>query len=265
MDERYDVYFTGQVLDDQDPKQVRAQLGKLFNADQATLDRLFSGKPSVIKRGCDRATAQKYKSAMEKAGAVPLIRAEQKAERTRAPQTAAEKITALASAPDKMHYQQEQQEPPAADASEDAEASEGDIGLTPPGTEVLRENERAAPVTRDIDTSALQVDTPATRLSEESSAPPLALDTSHLSVAETGATIPNLPSSDTPLSPNTDSISLSEPGTDFSDCAAPEPPTPTLDLSSLDMEPPGSDILEEQYRKADSGDMPATDHLSLSE
>jgi hypothetical protein len=262
MDELYDVYFAGQVLDGQDPQQVRSQLARLFNADEATLDRLFSGKPSLVKRGCDRATAGKYKSAMEKAGAVPVIRAQHSDAETAAPQTAAGKIAALAAAPEQGQYQQES---PQAESAAELEASEGDIGLAPPGTEVLMESERTSPVTREIDTSALQVDIAAARLSEESDVPPVTLDTSHLSVAETGATIPNLPSSETPLSPDTDSISLSEPGWDLSDCAAPDAPPPSLDLSGLTAEPAGSDILEEQYRKRDQGSMPATDHLSLSD
>lgn len=262
MDELYDVYFAGQVQEGQDPGQARAQLGKLFKANDQTLDRLFSGKPYAIKRGCDRVTALKYKTAMERAGAVPVIRAQQSAEKDTAPSSAAEKIAALAAAPDKAGYQEDS--PPAAPADETSESEDG-VTLAPPETEVLRENERATPVTREIDTSTLQVDTNATRLSEESNPPPLNLDTSHLGLADAGETIPNLPSSESLLSPDTSAIALSEPGTDFSDCAAPEAPPPEVDLSDMSMEPPGSDILEEQYRKKDEGEMPATDHLSLGD
>ena len=71
MDARYSIYFAGELLDGHDRATVRAGLAKLFNADEATLDKLFSGKAQMIKRGCDKATALKYKQAMERAGAQP--------------------------------------------------------------------------------------------------------------------------------------------------------------------------------------------------
>ena len=71
MDPQYDIYFAWEMLDGHEPAAVRAGLGKLFKADDATLDKLFSGKRLLIKRGCDKATALKYKQAMEKAGARP--------------------------------------------------------------------------------------------------------------------------------------------------------------------------------------------------
>ena len=69
MNKRFDVYFAGQILDGKDPDNVRANLAKLFKADDSTLDLLFSGKAYLVKRECDRDTALKYKKAMERAGA----------------------------------------------------------------------------------------------------------------------------------------------------------------------------------------------------
>ena len=269
MNERYDVYFTGRVLEGHDPEQVRRQLGSLFNADQRTLDLLFSGKPRLIKRGCDRASAEKYKNAMERVGAVPVItRGDAAPGSTREaarPATAAEKIAALAAQPDDLRYRSGTDPDPAGEqASADAPATTG-IGLAPPGTAVLREEERAVPRVREIDTTGLEVDTTATRLSVASEPLPATLDTSHLSLAATGEVIPNLPSSATPLSPDTDGLALSKTGTDFSDCAAPEAPPPILDLSRLSLEPAGADILEEQYRKRESRKGPSTDHLTLED
>ena len=75
MEARYNVYFAGQLLEGQDPGSVRSSLAKLFNADEATLEKLFSGNAQLIKRNCDKATALKYKQAMERAGAQALIKA----------------------------------------------------------------------------------------------------------------------------------------------------------------------------------------------
>jgi len=244
---------------------VRSRLGQVFKADEATLDKLFSGKPQLLKRDCDKATALKYKQAMEQAGAQPLIKAVQpEAEAAPpAPQTAAEKIAALAAAADTgAHRAAADPEPRRAAA---APVPAGEPEVAPAGSEVLREDERPTPVVREVDTSGLAVDTAAQRLSAESPAPPPAPDTSHLDMAAVGELIPNLPSDLAPLSPDTDSLSLSPEGTDFSDCAAPEPAPPDLDLSALDVAPAGADVLEEQYRKKEQPAPPPTDHLTLKD
>jgi hypothetical protein len=269
MKERYDIYFSGQVMDGHDLESVRSKLSILFKADQTTLDKLFSGKAQLIKRNCDHSTALKYKNAMEQAGALPVLKAlpaetESRTESS-TDQSAAEKIAALAATTDDNRYQQSTPDAPSSESSKPAPTESGSIGLAPPGTDVLREEERAEPVTREIDTTALQVDTSGSRLSDEKPPPAATLDTGHLSLADTGDSIPNLPSTDTPVTPNLDGLVLSEPDTDFSDCASPEPPAPVLDLSALAVEPAGTELLEEQYRKAEAGTTPTTDHLSLED
>lgn len=274
MDERYNVYFAGQVMDGCDLATVREKLAKLFNADQATLDKLFSGKPQLVKRNCDHGTASKYKQALERAGAVPIIKLAEPA--TAVPQaparteharamTAAERIAALAAAPDDARYQGSAVSASAEDTQQGAGPDTGGIVLAPPGTEVLRENERAEPVLREIDTAGLAIDAAATRLSEEPPPPPAAPDTQYLSMGGVGETIPNLVSSTAPLSPNLEGLALSAPGTDFSDCIAPEALAPPLDLSHLAALPPGDIPLEEQQRRPIPVATPSTDHILLEE
>ena len=269
MKERYDIYFSGQVMDGHDLESVRNKLATLFKADQTTLDKLFSGKAQLIKRNCDHSTALKYKNAMEQAGALPVIKAlsveTESGTESSTDQSAAEKIAALAATADDNRYQQSAPEEPSPKLGKSASTESGSIGLAPPGTDVLREEERAEPVTREIDTTALQIDTSASRLSDEKPPPAATLDTGHLSLADTGETIPNLPSTDTPVTPNLDGLVLSEPDTDFSDCASAKPPAPVLDLSALAVEPAGTELLEEKYRKAEADATPATDHLSLED
>lgn len=69
-DELYDVVFQGKTQPGHAPEQVREQIGRLFNASPETLNRMFSGQAIVIKKGVDRATAEKYLQAMSKAGAL---------------------------------------------------------------------------------------------------------------------------------------------------------------------------------------------------
>lgn len=299
MEERYNVYFAGQVMAGFDARVVRDKLAKIFNADKATLDKLFSGKDQLIKRDCDAATAAKYKQALERAGAIPIIKnaATAAATAVAAPapanspsssptspparaMTAAEKIAALAAAPDETRFQQRASDSAAADhrtntavvrnetgstAYTDTESDNSGIVLAPPGTAVLREEERAAPVVRVVDTSGLAIDATATRLSDEPPPPPAAPDTRHLSMGAVGDTIPNLPSAATPLSPNLAGLVLSAAGTDFSDCALPAAEVLPLDLSHLAALPPGDIPLEELRRRPLPVATPDTDHISLQE
>lgn len=268
MNERYDIYFSGQVMDGFDTEHVRAELARLFNADQPTLDKLFSGKAHIIKRNCDKATAQKYKRALERAGALPIIKAataESQPQQGASPTlSAAERIAALAAAPDQLRYRDSASAVASPAPEGDTAVTDGHIGLTPPGTEVLREEERAKPLVREIDTSGLHVDASAERLSQESPPPSVTVNTAHLSMAAVGESIPNLPSDKTPLTPDLTGLSLSD-AADFSDCAPPEPTAPALDLSGLSLDPAGTEILDERLRKHETGTPPNTDHISLED
>lgn len=261
MEPLYNIFFAGEVMEGRDPGAVREALGQLFKADKATLDKLFSGKAQSIKRNCDKATALKYKQAMEKAGARPLIKqADPPAER---PLTAAEKIAALAAAPDTGTYTDDSVASEQAQTPE--EKDEGDFDIAEAGADVLKPEERRKPVEADIDTGHLDVGGSADRLSEEPPPPPAPPDTSHLSMGEVGDDIPVLDNGIEPLSPDTDALSLSPEGTDFSDCAPPEPVPPAVDLSAIELAPEGSDVLEEKFRRSEQGAAPETDHIALED
>jgi len=269
MEARYNVYFSGRLLDGEELPTVRANMAKLFNADEATLNKLFSGKAQLVKRDCDKTTALKYKQAIERAGGSPLIKTVEATPTPSAaaagdkPMTAAERIAALASAPDlgaQPQAAQSEVAPRAPDTKND-----GNIALAPAGTEVLRAEERAAPVTSSVNTPDLDVDTSGERLSVTPPPPPAAPDTSHLSEAAVGELLPNLPSSAELLNPDTSGIALSPDGADFSDCAAPRPNAPELDLSGIDLAPAGADVIEPKYRKKQDVSPPSTDHLTLED
>jgi len=70
----FEVAFYGKVSEGANPAEVRAKVGKMFNADKAKLAQLFSGKRIVIKKNLDQATAAKYKTALTRAGAECEIR-----------------------------------------------------------------------------------------------------------------------------------------------------------------------------------------------
>jgi hypothetical protein len=182
---------------------------------------------------------------------------------TARPLTAAERIAALAAAPEAGSAPAAATAPPA--TSPAADADDSGLNLEPEGTEVLKPEERPQQVVAEIDTSALDVDPPAQRLAAEAPPPPPAPDTSHLSMGEVGEDIPTLASEDEPLSPNTDALELSPAGTDFADCAKPEPAPPELDLSALEVSPAGTDVLDEEQRRRSDPPPPNTDHIGLQD
>jgi len=73
-DELFEVAFSGQIKEGADLEQVKVKVGAMFKADATKLAHLFSGKRMVIKKNVDQATANKYKSALNNAGAVCEIK-----------------------------------------------------------------------------------------------------------------------------------------------------------------------------------------------
>jgi hypothetical protein len=69
-----DVVYAGVLAAGRDAAQVKSDLARLFKTDAAGIERLFSGQPVIIKKGLDPQTAEKYRVALEKAGAICEIR-----------------------------------------------------------------------------------------------------------------------------------------------------------------------------------------------
>ncbi len=279
METRYDIQFDGQILPGQDPAEVQARIGRLFKASDATLKALFSGKLQTVKRGCDKATALKYKQAMEQAGAKPLIKRADTAPAaqpvaatnpappaaeptTPAATSAADRIAALAAEPDKGFDPGGKPLAPVEYARPDTPAAEDNESLSVrPVGELLDEAERPTVVPVAVDISGLDVAPPGP-LPQPAPSSAQAPDTTHLSMAAAGEAIPTLPGP-APVQVPDSGIALSPEGTDFSDCAGPEPIPPALDLDALNLAPSGADLLEAQYRKTDTAAAPDTGHLSL--
>ena len=99
----FEVAFSGQISEGANPEEVKAKVGKMFNADEAKVAQLFSGKRIVIKKNVDQATAGKYKTALNRAGAEceisPMGGAEAPAAAPAAPAAAAAPAPASEAAP----------------------------------------------------------------------------------------------------------------------------------------------------------------------
>ena len=68
-DELFEVAFSGEIRVGENPEDVKARVGKMFNADEAKIEQLFSGNRIVIKKNVDQQTAAKYETALNRAGA----------------------------------------------------------------------------------------------------------------------------------------------------------------------------------------------------
>lgn len=72
---RYEIAFSGQLQPGASLDQVKANLARLFQADEQRIAMLFSGRRIVIKSGLDAAGAEKYRATIERAGALAEVRA----------------------------------------------------------------------------------------------------------------------------------------------------------------------------------------------
>lgn len=67
---RYEIAFSGQLVDGAPMASVQANMARLFQADAQRIAQLFSGRRIVIKGNLDQASAEKYRLTLERAGAV---------------------------------------------------------------------------------------------------------------------------------------------------------------------------------------------------
>ena len=66
---KYAVICKGKIKDGENADEVKKRLAKLFKIDAATVERFFTGKPVIVKKGVSAEIAQKIKDAFGKAGA----------------------------------------------------------------------------------------------------------------------------------------------------------------------------------------------------
>ena len=67
---QFDIIFRGDIVFGQQLADVKLRLQQLFKSDAARIDALFTGRPVPLKRNLDEVTANKYRDALLKAGAM---------------------------------------------------------------------------------------------------------------------------------------------------------------------------------------------------
>ncbi len=72
-DERFDLSYLGLIAPGADPEQVRQRLRAVFKLTDKGTERLFTGRPVIVKRAVDFATATRFEKVFAHAGATLTI------------------------------------------------------------------------------------------------------------------------------------------------------------------------------------------------
>jgi len=189
-DQLFEVAFSGQISEGASADEVKARVGKMFNADEAKLVQLFSGRRVVIKKNIDQATADKYKTALNRAGAECEVAAMGGEAAPANPAVAAPATDTTASAAEpaaqyESSYDGEVEPPPQTDplgiTGDDIE----DLAATiaPVGSEL--QDDYAEPEEPDIDVAGLEVAPVGSDLATSTKKPdPPPPDTTGITLAE---------------------------------------------------------------------------------
>ncbi|SEP74975.1 hypothetical protein SAMN05421693_10525 [Ectothiorhodospira magna] len=153
MDNTYWVVMSGVPLDGVDRATALAALAALFQVPEARVEGMLAGKPVVVKKGMDQATAQRYLARLQQAG----VAAKMVVDTPDLPQASGNR----------------------ADAAPGTEQASG-LGLAPLGS---RLSDRPPPPDLQVDLSGLTLDPPGVVLVEPRQIPPPPIDTSALTLA----------------------------------------------------------------------------------
>jgi hypothetical protein len=249
----YDVYLTGKLAADVTIDTASQRLAALFKSTPAAMAGMLNGKPQLLKRGVDKATALKYREALQKAGvevAFKSVGGAMPADTPATPVTST--LPATSTTPTT---------PPRAEAITTT-ASTG-LELAPRGADVLTENERHVFEPTAIDTSHLSVAEPGLLPSLHADIEPVAPLINHLSMAPLGDLLNeserhHLP----PVAPDTDGLSLAPAGA-LIETLTTRTAAVTPDISQLTVAPAGAELLTDEQRRKPAVSAPDTTHLQL--
>ncbi len=248
--QRFHIFFAGECLPGFDEAAVRPALAKLFKADAATLDRLFSGQRQRIKRDCDEGTALKYQKAMAAAGARALVL------------PADDQVGAPAAAPAEAPSSSAPESPAIPQSNTETTSASGGLSLAPAGTDVLRPDERQDVVAADIALDHLSMAAVGERLGTTEAVSVPEVPAPDFQVADVGEHLSEKTAAATTTTPDTSTISLVEGEFNLSDCAPP-PVSPPVIGEGLSLADSGSELLNPEERRTDASQAPDTSHLSF--
>jgi pyruvate/2-oxoglutarate dehydrogenase complex dihydrolipoamide acyltransferase (E2) component len=264
MDARlYDVYLTGKLAEGLGREQAAERLAQLFKTAPATMLGLLTGKPQLLKRGVDKDTALKYREALQRVGVESAFKPQAVAQAEAAAPPAPQPATAQPQARAPAAPQTTATITPAAAAS----ANTGALSLAPAGADVLAPGERQRIEPAHIELGHLSVAEAGAPLDElpRDLGAPVNPDTGHLSLsAADGDLLTEEERTALPVSaPDTDHLSLAPAGTDLETLHETKPPV-EVDISQLSIAPAGSELLTPEQRRKFDEVAPDTGNLRLA-
>ena len=134
----FEIVFRGDLVAGHNILEVKQALQTQFNLNQTSVEKMFSGKPVVLKKGLAEAEAEKFRDAFQHAGAQVQLRevSEPQPELMQAPATP-------------------QNEPVNSEKTDSSGGVDSGLELKPEGTPVLTEDERQPVQARDVDISGI--------------------------------------------------------------------------------------------------------------
>ncbi len=199
-DARYNIVFTGDLVPGSDISAVKQNLGKLFKLDAARVDAMFNGKPVILKKEADQATAMKFRAVLKQAGAqcrmepIGEVEEVQAAPAPELPDTtpsAPSAPSAPAAAPAASFSAKPVSTGPmdmVGTIRTGGTGFSGEFDVAPPGADMADHVEGPAPIVPDVSTiSMAPVGSDMGQLKKDEA--PKVPDISHLSVAPPGATL----------------------------------------------------------------------------
>jgi hypothetical protein len=72
-EKRFDLSYKGDLAPGADPARARERLTALFKLSEAGAERLFTGRPVIVKRNVDAATTARFTEVFEQAGALLTV------------------------------------------------------------------------------------------------------------------------------------------------------------------------------------------------
>lgn len=266
-DELFNVIFRGDTVAGQNVADVKARFAQLFKMDPAKVEGFFAGKPVVLKANCDRATGDKFKAALENAGAIVEVKSVAPAVPVPAPVAAPVAATPapVVAAPTPAAPPPPQAAPQPVAAAEPANP----WSLAATGSDLLRANEISQPEPVQVDISKISIvkRNPFSTDAEEPleaarhvSAPPL--DLSNLKLGEVGETLVEFKEF-VPRNIDLSALSLDAVGADVLREDERQQFVPAnVDTSGMDIAPAGGDL--GQIKPPPAPPAPSTDHLSVN-
>jgi hypothetical protein len=164
--QQFDIFFSGQTIDDHDLSEVKAKVGKLFKVDGDKLEKLFSGAEKCVKKGVDAETASKYRKTFRDAGALVEIK------------------PAATSLADSKQPTPEASEQPATETETETETQDdGSLSLLPANTGSLIDCAKEVTPQTIPHTVDLELSSAGTIMDESEPPPPAEIDTSEFSLS----------------------------------------------------------------------------------